>query len=171
MKAFCSFNYFRRTLTKALNYFCREQKHENLNEVKNENDETISVKQLVNAIDKSYKLFIERFPKQIRQFSTLKQEDIQEYYKQTFDEIENPLPKPILKLNENNKFQLLEENDDEEIRPDTMNNNAEIEENPILFQTLSKDLNVDQKKILYREYYQQGNTIFLFLYSSFYYNS
>ncbi len=41
--------------------------------------------------------------------------------------------------------------------------NQSYQENPILFKTLSKDLNVDQKKILYREYYQQGNTIFLFL--------
>jgi hypothetical protein len=160
MKAFCSFNYFRRTLTKALNYFCQEQKHEN-----------ISVKQSVNTIDKSYQLFIERFPKKIYQFTTLKQEDIQKYYKQTFDQIENPLPKPILKLNKKNKFQLLQENDDEEIsqhdleiRPNTMNNNNdEIEENLILFKTLSKNLNIDQKTILYSEYYQQGNTIFLFL--------
>jgi hypothetical protein len=196
MKAYCSFNYFRRTLTKALNYFCQKQKYENKNEnlnaMINENDENISVQQLVDAIDKSYTLFIERFPKKILH---LQQEDIRKYYKQTFDKIQNPLPEPILKLNESNRFQSLQESnnddndqiednqvveqnaifvdhtiDDEKIVPsceegkmiqETFDNQC-YQENPILFKTLSKDLNENQKELLHKEYDQQGNRIFLF---------
>jgi len=114
MKANSSFKYFRRTLTLALNYFCQEQKQDNLNEVNNENDKNISIKALSAVINKSYKLFIERFPKKILRFKNLKQENIIEYYKQTFDTIENPLPKPILQLNESNTLRLLQENDDQD---------------------------------------------------------
>jgi len=120
MKAYCSFNYFRRTLTNALNYFCQKQKHEN----KNENDENISVQQLVDAIDKSYTLFIERLPKKIRHQNNLQQEDIRQYYKQTFDKIQNPLPEPILKLNESNTFQLSQENNN--------NDDDQIEDNQVV---------------------------------------
>jgi hypothetical protein len=209
MKANSSFKYFRRTLTLALNYFCQEQKQDNLNEVNNENDKNISIKALSAVINKSYKLFIERFPKQILRFKKLKQENIIEYYKQTFDTIENPLPKPILQLNESNTLRLLQENDDQDNiqhdsqslsnrinsddheeedeeeeeddqsednqivkqnqlqsikKEETFDNQSHqktLEEKSILLEILSKDLNDNQKDILYKQYNEQGSTIFI----------
>jgi hypothetical protein len=122
MKASCSFNYFQRIFKTALNYFCQRSKHENKDEITDDNDENISINQLIKGIDSSYTVFIDRFPKQIR---NIDQEDVRQYYKQTFDKIQNPLPEPILKLNEHNELQLLLENDDEEKNEETSSHNIE----------------------------------------------
>ena len=96
MKASSSSNYFNRTLRKALNYFCQREK-----------DDNISTNQLVNIVNKSYTVFIERFPKNIVHQKTFQQDAIRQCYKQMFDKIQNPLPEPILKLNGNTMIQLL----------------------------------------------------------------
>ena len=138
MKAQSSFKYFQLMLTNVLNYFS----HENLNEFNNENS---SVKPIVKFIDKSYKLIIERFPNQIRQYKNLKQTHIIEYYKQTFDNIDNPLPKPILQLNQNNDQNKFEQQSqhDLQILDNTINNDdndEQIEENEIVIeQKLDKE--------------------------------
>jgi hypothetical protein len=84
MKASSSYNYFSRTLRKALNYFCQTQQ-----------DENTSMNQSVKTVNKSYTLFIDCFPKNFIPRKSLEQEEIRKCYKQMFD-------KPILELNANN---------------------------------------------------------------------
>lgn len=85
-----------------MNYFCQRHKNEN-----------ISLKQIVDTVHKSYTLFTDRFPDNLPYWTNVQQEEVRQYYKQTFDKIHNPLPEPILKLNENNMPQLLPDNDDD----------------------------------------------------------
>lgn len=102
--------YFEQTLATALDYFCQPPDYENLN---NTTDENSLRKHLFGIIYKSYTLFIDRFSKKNDYWKNVKQDDLREEYKKTFDKEDNPIPEPILKLNENNTFELLNDDDDD----------------------------------------------------------
>ena len=113
MKANCMVLYFGHTLETALNYFCRIPIYEKSSNPTNHNNENIFTQQLVQVVHKSYKLFVERFPNRNSYWNNVQQEDVRQDYKKTFDELENPIPSPKLKLNENNIKELLNDEDDD----------------------------------------------------------
>lgn len=118
LKASSLISYFHHILETALNYFCQTPYYldttENFYYEVDDYDENVLVKQLVETVHKSYTLFIERFSKRNDYWKNVEQEDLRQDYKQTFDSVKNPIPKPILKLRENAAMHLFSGTDEQE---------------------------------------------------------
>ncbi|CAF1521748.1 unnamed protein product [Adineta ricciae] len=142
MKANRSFQYFQHTLKTALNYFCQQRK--------DVDGADIPPKELLRAIEKSYSLLIEHFPKENSYWDRVQQEDIREDYKRRFDHIEHSLHEP------NDKEKVSSTNNPVE---EDQSFKSELEssygEKLLSLKDLCIDLNRTQKEILCKEYEQQ----------------
>lgn len=185
LKTGCLINYFYHTLETALYYFCQtpssEKENENLFYTINDYDENVLRKQLVETVHKSYNLLIEHFSNRNDFWNNVKQEDLRKQYKQTFDPVKNPMPKPVLKLKENNTIELFDNDDDddqeeeeedddestEEISPENtveqipqsfsgQDQESREGEKAVLFNTLAEQLDENQKLLLRKQYDEQG---------------
>jgi hypothetical protein len=139
MQSSRSINYFRDTLNAALNYFGRKQKQtkkmiSNKSTIENNDDDLIEIIndelpiiEQSNLLHNSYRLFYKKFPISVARDVSIKQARIREYYRHTFDNKKNILPKGIIQLNslENqfdeafqydleNNFEITDENDDDQ---------------------------------------------------------
>jgi hypothetical protein len=128
MQSIRSIDYFRATLNAALNYFARKQKKipkiiSNQSSIGNTDDDLIEIvneddapaNEPKNSLHNSYKLFYKRLPPTIARDANIKQGRVREYYKQTFDNKYNILPKGIIRLKSaNDKFDRFDENDIQE---------------------------------------------------------
>jgi hypothetical protein len=142
MQSIRSIDYFRDTLNAALNYFGRKQKKvkkiisnkstienndDDLIEIINDDDNEIPTTEQSNLLHNSYKLFYKRFPPSVARDVNIKQDRVRDYYRQTFNNNKNSVPKGIIKLNSLiNKFENFDENDIQEALQHDLENNFEI---------------------------------------------
>ncbi|CAF2855237.1 unnamed protein product [Rotaria sp. Silwood2] len=142
MQSIRSIDYFRSTLNSALNYFARKQKNlkktnSNQCSIENNDDDLIEIfsddtndiptNEPNNSLHNSYKLFYKRLPPTVVRDVNIKQGRVREYYKRTFDNGNNKLPKPIIQLNSsNNKLDNLVDNDIQEAFQHDLENNFEV---------------------------------------------
>jgi hypothetical protein len=129
MQAVRSINYFRDTLTTALNYFGRKQKKikksqgnemndDDLIEIIVEDEDEIPIIEPNNALHNSYRLFYKSLPLTILRDVNIRQNRVREFYKKTLNmKISEPLIKldqQLNNLNENEIEENFETMDDDE---------------------------------------------------------
>jgi hypothetical protein len=140
MQSTRSIDYFRDTLNAALNYFARKQKKkpkiisnqsatgntdDDLIEIVNEDDTPTT--EPTNSLHNSYRLFYKRLPPTVARDTNIKQGRVREYYRQTFDNKYNILPRGIIQVNSSNdKFENLDENDIQEAFQHDLENDFEV---------------------------------------------
>lgn len=126
MRVGYSINYFYHILETALNYFCEIPKSDQSYYAIANYDETTLRKHLVELIHKSYQLLIDYFPNRNDFWNKIKQEELRQQYKKSF----NPISEPILKLKEGHTIPLLDavggSDDDEDVEDDDTENSEEI---------------------------------------------
>jgi hypothetical protein len=141
MQSIRSIDYFRDTLNATLNYFGRKQKKtkkiiSNKCTIENNDDDLIEIVEddneneaptieKSNLLHNSYKLFYKRLPPTVARDVNIKQGRVRDYYRQTFDNRKNILPKGIIQLNSSiNKFENFDDNDiiQEALQHDLENN-------------------------------------------------
>ncbi|CAF1401341.1 unnamed protein product [Adineta steineri] len=134
---------------RALDYFCHEPNHENQ----------------IEKLNISYSVVIDRFPKKYIYWQNVQQEILREHYKKTFDTI-LAWDEGVEKSQVDSEIQsdiTCDDDDDNQVMSlsepqeahDQKHYDEDIGEKPVLFKTLSKDLNTIQKEILRKEYDQQ----------------
>ncbi|CAF1174331.1 unnamed protein product [Adineta steineri] len=140
MQSMRSIDYFRDTLIATLNYFGRKQKKTkkittNKCSIENNDDDLIEVivdddiptHEPSKSIHNSYKLFYKRLPPTVARDSNIRQPRVRQYYKQSFHDKHNPLPKGIIQLNSSkDKFDTSDVNDIQEALQHDLENNFEI---------------------------------------------
>jgi len=174
MQSIRSIDYFRDTLNAALNYFGRKQKKlkkiisntctienndEDLIEIIDDDDETPIIEQS-NLLHNSYKLFYKRLPPTVARDINIKQGRVRDYYRQTFDNKKNFLPKGIIQLNSStNQFENLDENDIQEALQHDLENNFEtMDENDDDEHLLERiGSNDEEEEQTFNEHFQQIN--------------
>jgi hypothetical protein len=146
MQSMRSIDYFRDTLNAALNYFGRKQKKtkkqitnthtienndDDLIEIINDEENEIPTIEQKNLLHNSYRLFYKRFPPTVVRDMNIKQGRVREYYKQTFDNKFNLLPKGFIQLNSStDQFNDLDQNDIQEaLQHDLENDFQTMDEN------------------------------------------
>ncbi|CAF4302450.1 unnamed protein product, partial [Adineta steineri] len=113
----------------------------------------------------SYSVVIDRFPKKYIYWQNVQQEILREHYKKTFDTI-LAWDEGVEKSQVDSEIQsdiTCDDDDDNQVMSlsepqeahDQKHYDEDIGEKPVLFKTLSKDLNTIQKEILRKEYDQQ----------------
>ncbi|CAF1568384.1 unnamed protein product, partial [Adineta steineri] len=123
MQSMRSIDYFRDTLIATLNYF--ENNDDDLIEVIVDDD--IPTHEPSKSIHNSYKLFYKRLPPTVARDSNIRQPRVRQYYKQSFHDKHNPLPKGIIQLNSSkDKFDTSDVNDIQEALQHDLENNFEI---------------------------------------------
>jgi hypothetical protein len=138
-----SINYFRDTLNAALNYFGRKQKKtkkiiisstrtienndDDLVEVINEDEENeLPTTEKSNLLHNSYQLFYKKFPPAVARDMNIKQARVRDYYRHTFDNKKNILPKGIIQVNSSKtQFEDLDENEIQEALQHDLENDFE----------------------------------------------
>ncbi|CAF4090235.1 unnamed protein product [Rotaria sp. Silwood2] len=98
MKASCSFAYLRKTLKRALNYLCQ-----------NDRKSQIANNVIMKEIYRSCETFFVTLLSDLKKGVNCTQEDLRQAYKQTFDNELNRWPEPKLQINDNNLLTLLDE--------------------------------------------------------------
>ncbi|CAF0961898.1 unnamed protein product [Rotaria magnacalcarata] len=142
MQSVRSIEYFRSTLNAALNYFARKQKkrsktNSNQCSIENTDDDLIEIilddineipkSEPSNSLHNSYKLFYKKLPPTIVRDVNIKQGRVRDYYRQTFDNEKNILPKGIIQLTSlNDKFDNLVDNDIQEAFQHDLENNFQV---------------------------------------------
>ena len=158
MQAVRSINYFRDTLTTALNYFGRKQKkiekcQDNVNneedfiEIIKEEEDEIPIIEPNNALHNSYRLFYKSLPVTIIRDVNIRQNRVRDFYKKTFDmKINEPLIKLTQQTSNVNENEIEEAfQHDLEHNFETMDANDDDEQN-IPFDELSIENEIIQKQ-------------------------
>ena len=141
MQAVRSINYFRDTLTTALNYFGRKQKkiqkcstNEDLIEIIREDEDEIPIIEPNDSLHNSYRLFYKSFPLMIIRDGNIRQHRIRDFYRKS-PEMKNI--RPLMKLDqpvENSFENVIDEEEDQD-----------EEQNHLLERIISDDeLNLDE---------------------------
>jgi hypothetical protein len=134
-----STDYFRNTLNAALNYFGRKQKQikksiSNKCTIESTDDDLIEIVaedelpiiEPSKSLHNSYKLFYKRLPATVARDSNIRQGRVREYYKQSFNNKQNLIPKAMIQLNSSEDiFDDLDVNDIEEAFEHDLENNFE----------------------------------------------
>jgi hypothetical protein len=157
MQAVRSINYFRDTLTTALNYFGRKQKkiekcQDNVNneedfiEIIKEEEDEIPIIEPNNALHNSYRLFYKSLPITIIRDVNIRQNRVRDFYKKTLDiKITEPLIKLTQQMSNVNEIEEAFQHDLEH-NFETMDANDDDDEQIILFDELSIENEIDQKQ-------------------------
>ena len=139
MQSIRSTDYFRDTLNAALNYFGRKQKPtkksiSNKCSIENNDDDLIEIVveddlptiEPSKSLHNSYRLFYKHLPPTVARDFNIRQGRVREYYKQSFHDKHNAIPKAMIQLNSSkNKFDNLDVNDIEEVFQHDLENQFE----------------------------------------------